>query len=62
MGCPRGTCDHLELVHDWDEPGVEPICCVEGCSCGKGPMIAAGIDAAPRPSIPDCKQTSEVKP
>lgn len=38
MPCPRGLCGHLELRHDWDEPGVEPACCVEGCDCGKDPM------------------------
>jgi hypothetical protein len=40
--CPRRTCEHLDLVHDWSEAGQDPVCCAEGCSCGKGPTNETG--------------------
>lgn len=48
------------MLHDWAEPGEDPVCVFEGCDCGKGQMNAAANDAEPRADIPDCKQTSEV--
>lgn len=39
--CPLGQCDHIRLRHDWEEPYVNPVCCVDGCNCGKGPTSTA---------------------
>lgn len=36
--CPLGQCPHMYMSHDWEEPGVAPMCCVEACGCGKGRM------------------------
>lgn len=33
--CPLGVCEHPEFVHDWEEPGERPMCCIEGCPCGR---------------------------
>ena len=39
--CPLGECDHPWGAHDWLDRST-PLCCVEGCPCGKAP--AAGTD------------------
>jgi hypothetical protein len=33
--------------HDWEEPGVRPMCCVDGCGCGNG--VNADATARTRP-------------
>lgn len=45
--CPLGACEHPSFSHDWEEPGVHPMCCVDGCGCGKG--SAPRSPARPRP-------------
>jgi hypothetical protein len=64
--CPRRTCDHLDLVHDWSEAGQDPVCCAEGCPCGKGPTNETGNPPEVTESTGavrnECKQTSEVNP
>ena len=35
--CPLRACQHSYGTHDWEEPGVRPMCCAEGCDCGKRP-------------------------
>lgn len=64
MPCPRRTCGHLELMHDWDESGGEPICCADDCYCGKDLMSSVinrpEVAATPGAVRNESKQTSEV--
>lgn len=38
--CPLSICEHPVVLHDWEEPGVAPMCCVDGCTCGQ-PVVSA---------------------
>lgn len=44
LACPNGGCTHSGLLHDVDELGGTPMCCVDRCRCGQ-PAAAA------RPSV-----------
>jgi hypothetical protein len=44
LTCPNEPrCPHMGLLHDindYDDPA--PMCCVEGCACGKSPALPEG--------------------